>query len=150
MIEAVNSAIAAASVIKSLPDQGSVASSISNGANQEIGAVTSGNSPKTPFISPVVFVNTDYNKAVLQLRDSETGDVVTQIPTDNRLAAQQRATLADERIVVNAAVSTAVTTAEIKPHAEVQTTSSTQDAPSSDSTESSSGTDASGEVSILA
>lgn len=97
MIEAVNSAIAAVSVTRSLPEQGAQSHETHN--NSLEAAPSSDGGVRTPFISPVVYVNTDYDRAVLQLRDSETGDVVRQIPTDNRLAAQQRATLAEERAV---------------------------------------------------
>lgn len=48
--------------------------------------------PKAPYISPYVFVDVYFDKAVLQIRDSETGDVLTQFPAENQLEqARQRA-----------------------------------------------------------
>lgn len=43
--------------------------------------------PVAPFISLVISVDLDFDRAVLQVRDSETGDVEDQFPTESRLAA---------------------------------------------------------------
>ena len=45
---------------------------------------------RAPFISPVIAVNVEYDTAVLEIRNSSTGDVIEQIPSDPRLEAQLR------------------------------------------------------------
>ncbi|NCC22990.1 MAG: hypothetical protein EOM26_11110 [Alphaproteobacteria bacterium] len=42
--------------------------------------------PQAPYVSPYVHVDLQYNEAVLQLRNGESGDVETQIPSEKRLA----------------------------------------------------------------
>ena len=101
MIEAVNSAVAASSVLKGLVPQG-LQSSPSQAPVQSVEMTGAPTGPRAPFVSPMVYMNLDYDKAVLQIRDSETGDVVNQIPSDNRLAAQQRTILAEEDLYVAA------------------------------------------------
>jgi hypothetical protein len=102
MIEAVNSAIAASSVLKGLALHGLEPPPSAQGRAQVAQTIEAGQAPRAPFVSPMVYMNLDYNKAVLQIRDSETGDVVNQIPSDNRLAAQQRTILAEEDLYVAA------------------------------------------------
>lgn len=46
--------------------------------------------PKAPYISPYIALDYNYDRAVLQIRDSETGDVVQQFPTESRLAELRR------------------------------------------------------------
>lgn len=41
--------------------------------------------PMAPYISPYIHVDVHYNQAVLQLRDSDTGKVEGQIPSEERL-----------------------------------------------------------------
>lgn len=41
--------------------------------------------PRAPYISPYVYVDVYFDKAVLQIRDSDTGDVLTQFPAENQL-----------------------------------------------------------------
>ncbi len=47
--------------------------------------------PQAPFVSPYIAVDLDFDKAVLQIRDSETGDVKQQFPTQSRLIQLSRA-----------------------------------------------------------
>lgn len=47
--------------------------------------------PQAPYISPYISVDLNYDQAVLQIRDSDTGDVVQQFPTESRLAEIRRA-----------------------------------------------------------
>lgn len=84
MIEAVNSAVASAQVLRSSNERNGGAAASSS----EPASVTA---PQAPFISPFVTFNTDRNVAVLQLRDSQTGDVVEQIPSETTLARQEQA-----------------------------------------------------------
>jgi hypothetical protein len=87
MIEAVNSVISSAPLIRGNAEQ--VAASNSFAANA-VAVQTVARMPLAPYISPYISVNTDYDKAVLQLRDSDTGDVVTQFPSEQTLRARQR------------------------------------------------------------
>ena len=41
--------------------------------------------PRAPYISPYISLDLDTNKAVIQIRDSDTGDVVRQFPTERSL-----------------------------------------------------------------
>ncbi len=88
MIEAVNSVISNAPLLRGSAEQVNSARSatperVSNG-------------PQAPFVSPFIAVDLNHNTAVLQIRDSDTGDVVRQFPSDSTLQARQRAaSLAD-------------------------------------------------------
>jgi hypothetical protein len=87
MIEAVNSVISNAPLIRTSADQ--VASSRSFAA--DAAAVESvARMPLAPYISPYISMDTNYDKAVLQLRDSDTGDVVNQFPSEQTLRTRQR------------------------------------------------------------
>jgi hypothetical protein len=46
--------------------------------------------PLAPFVSPYIHVDVNYNKAVLQLRNGDTGDVENQYPSPQTLEAQAR------------------------------------------------------------
>jgi hypothetical protein len=85
MIEAVNSVLSNAAYTKTAIEQQSVAQSYA--ANPDRIQVA----PQAPYISPYVHMDINFDKAVLQLRDSETGDVVRQIPTEGQLEAYKRA-----------------------------------------------------------
>ncbi len=87
MIEAVNSSIASAQVLR-----GSVGQ-VSTAPQNVAPPVSVGEAPvapKAPYISPYISVDLHSNKAVLQIRDSETGDVEQQFPTESRLAQLQQ------------------------------------------------------------
>lgn len=45
---------------------------------------------QAPFISPVVSIDTRFDTAVLLLRNSEDGEVLDQIPSENNLLREQR------------------------------------------------------------
>ena len=47
--------------------------------------------PKAPYVSPYIHVDFTFDKAVLQIRDSDTGDVVDQFPSQSRLQQLRRA-----------------------------------------------------------
>lgn len=80
MIEAVNSVLANSSLSRGSAVQLSTAAKVSQEA-----PVT----PKAPYISPHIVVDTGANKAVIQIRDSDTGDVLTQFPSESRIRAIQ-------------------------------------------------------------
>lgn len=79
MLEAVNSVLQTSSLIRASADQ--VSSVDSFAANPErVQRVA-----QAPYVSPYVHVDNNYNKAVLQIRDSDTGDVLNQFPSEERL-----------------------------------------------------------------
>ena len=45
--------------------------------------------PTAPFISPFISFDVNFDTAVLQIRDSSTGDVLRQIPTERTLELRQ-------------------------------------------------------------
>jgi hypothetical protein len=87
MIEAVNSVISSAPLIRGNAEALAASNSF---AADAVAVQTVARMPLAPFISPYISVNTDYDKAVLQVRDSDTGDVVTQFPSEQTLRARQR------------------------------------------------------------
>lgn len=103
MIEAVNSVVSNAPALRGSAEQASVARSLA--ANplrvQEV-ALSAPETPKAPYISPYISLDYNYDRAVLQIRDSDTGEVQDQFPTESRLAEQQRARLAADRAAQDA------------------------------------------------
>lgn len=85
MIEGVNASIASASLVRPVSEQ--VVNARSYAANPtQVQQV-----PQAPYISPYISIDYTQNKAVLQIRDSDSGEVIRQIPTDNQLKAYRRA-----------------------------------------------------------
>ncbi len=86
MIEAVNSVLSNAPYTKAVVEQQSTANSFAaNPARVQQASL------QAPYISLYIKVDTNFDKAVLQIRDSDTGDVVRQIPTESQLEAYRRA-----------------------------------------------------------
>ena len=82
MIEGINSTIANSALVRVSAEQSS--STRPSSAPKDV--------PKAPYVSPHIEVDGNSNKAVLQIRDSNTGDVVRQFPSESRLqqlAAQE-------------------------------------------------------------
>lgn len=84
MIEAVNAVIANAPLLRGNAEQVAVA----NAADQ---IETVSTAPQAPYISPYIYMDVNLDKAVLQIRDSETGDVLSQFPAKQAYAQQRRA-----------------------------------------------------------
>ena len=86
MIEAVNSVVSNAQTARN-----AVASSqVTSGVSAQVQAQESINTaPRAPFISPYVAFDTNFDTAVIQIRDSATGDVLRQIPTEKSLELRQ-------------------------------------------------------------
>lgn len=80
MIEAVNAAISSAVLSRSTSNQ--------TGQSGGVASVLADIAPQAPSLS--VHVDLDYDKAVLQVLDGETGDVLTQFPSRETLAERQR------------------------------------------------------------
>ncbi len=85
MIEAVNSVVSNAGLARAAAVQ--VATSNSFAADAQA-IETVARAPVAPFISPYISVDANFDTAVLQIRDSATGDVLTQFPSESAL--QQR------------------------------------------------------------
>jgi len=85
MIEAVNSVVSNAVLARGSAEQQSVVRSFA--ANPERVQEVA----QAPYVSPYISMNIDYNKAVLQIRDSDTGDVVRQFPTESQMEAYRKA-----------------------------------------------------------
>lgn len=90
MIEAVNSVLASAPLLRGNAEQSSSARSAEI---QAVSQVT-----QAPYISPFVVVDNNFDKAVLQIRDSATGDVLRQFPSEQRLEEIRRQQAASETI----------------------------------------------------
>ena len=85
MIEGVNATIANAALVRPVSEQ--VVSARSYAENpKQVQQV-----PQAPYISPYISIDYTSDKAVLQIRDSDSGEVIRQIPTRNQLDAYSRA-----------------------------------------------------------
>jgi hypothetical protein len=92
MIEAVNSVVANASSVRASAEAVSVLRTVADAAPPvQVGDTKVIEIPKAPYVSPYIVIDRNHNKAVLQIRDSDTGDVVQQYPTESRLAQINRA-----------------------------------------------------------
>ncbi|HRQ61954.1 MAG TPA: hypothetical protein PLO23_10685 [Alphaproteobacteria bacterium] len=90
MIEAVNSVIASTQLVRNGAEQ---AASVRPNVAQNIAAQPTESAPiiLAPYISPFVYVDNQFNKAVLQIRDSETGEVQRQFPSEETMRARAAA-----------------------------------------------------------
>lgn len=91
MIEAVNSVLSNVQASRGVVEQQSTARSLSANPDktQEVA--------KTPYVSPYISIDRQSNRAILQIRDSDTGDVVRQFPTEGQLKAYRTAQEFSER-----------------------------------------------------
>lgn len=112
MIEAVNSAIANSTLVRAAAEQAapSRSSAVENVVQQA--AESAPSVVLAPYVSPFIYVDNQFKKAVLQIRDSDTGEVQRQFPSEEtlraRVAAQeiaQEAALRPERAEESSAVS---------------------------------------------
>lgn len=87
MIEAVNSVISSAPVARIANDQ---VSSLRSFAADSAAIESVARAPLAPYISPYISVDVNFDAAVLQLRDADTGDVINQFPSEQTLQARQR------------------------------------------------------------
>lgn len=90
MIEAVNSVIASSQLVRSGAEQ---AAAVRPNAVANIAAQPTESAPiiLAPYISPFVYVDNQFNKAVLQIRDSDTGEVQRQFPSEETMRARAAA-----------------------------------------------------------
>lgn len=90
MIEAVNSVIANSQLVRNVTEQ---AAPVRAPVVSNIVAQPTESPPiiLAPYISPFVYVDNQFNKAVLQIRDSDTGEVQRQFPSEQTLATRAAA-----------------------------------------------------------
>ena len=96
MIEAVNSVVANSSVLRASSGQVD-ASALSAPIPAQPTSGEAPRAPQAPFVSPYIALDSASNKAVLQIRDGETGDVQQQFPTESRLVQIQQALEREQR-----------------------------------------------------
>jgi len=98
MLEAVNSVLQAAPFVRPQAEQTNAADSYAANPERIQHAP-----PQAPYVSPYIHVNVNFDTAVIQLRNGETGDVEDQFPSDAALAARARQNAAREAAQQSAA-----------------------------------------------
>jgi hypothetical protein len=91
MIEGVNALIANAANVR--VEQTSVIRSFAANPGRVQEAASA---PQAPYVSPYIHLDLNYDKAVLQIRDGDTGDVVRQYPSESSLESTRRAIAAQQ------------------------------------------------------
>jgi len=86
MLEAVNSVLSNAQYTRAAAEQQSVLNSFAANPDRVQQAPT-----VAPYISLYIKVDNNFDRAVLQIRDNQSGDVLRQIPTESQLEAYRRA-----------------------------------------------------------
>lgn len=86
MLEAVNSVLSNVQYTRAAAEQQSVVNSYAANPERVQQAST-----QAPYLSLYIKVDTNFDKAILQIRDNESGDVLRQIPTESQLEAYRRA-----------------------------------------------------------
>ncbi|MBK6897070.1 MAG: flagellar protein FlaG [Alphaproteobacteria bacterium] len=110
MIEAVNSSVSSSAVLRATADQASTQRAQSaNPARVQEAAEPLRDAPQVPYISPYIHLDLNYNKAVLQIRDSSTGDVVRQFPSEESLEVRRLQSLRQQESSEPVEVEEAVT-----------------------------------------
>lgn len=84
-MEAVNSVLQNAQFVRASSEQISTVDSFA--ANPER---VQRSAPQAPFVSPYIYMDVNFDKAVIQLRNGDTGDVEDQFPSEAALQAQAR------------------------------------------------------------
>lgn len=85
MIEAIKSTLSASPVLQKNLEQASNARSFAANPDKEQEV-----SPEIPYVSPSVRVDNNAKMAILEFRDSTTGDVMIQIPSEAQIEAYKR------------------------------------------------------------
>ncbi len=99
MIEAVNSLLANAPLIRSTVVQDKQAQNVA-GVVEEVKKV-----PQAPYVSPYISYDVNLDVAVIQFRDSDTGDVVEQLPSKLSIESQRRNEATDDAVRIQTAKS---------------------------------------------
>lgn len=91
MIEAVNTVLSYGSVLKGESEKFSAVPPVSTENTVSVAAESKTSAPQAPYVSPYIRVDNNYNKAVLAIRDSDTGDILREFPSEGSLRARQAA-----------------------------------------------------------
>lgn len=91
MIEAVNSVISNAQALKISSAQ------VDSARTTQVVTESVSEAPQAPYISPFIAVPDGQSKAVIQIRDSDTGDVLKQYPSEARLEQIRREEVARQK-----------------------------------------------------
>lgn len=97
MIEAVNSVVANAALLRGNADQSQqdrLNTIASNAKSERVQMVLA------PYVSPFIQIDTNFKKAVLQVRDSDTGDVLNQFPSETTMRARAAQAEIDSQKIV--------------------------------------------------
>lgn len=86
MLEAVNSVLSNAQYTRAAAEQQSVLNSFAANPDRVQQAPT-----VAPYLSLYIKVDNNFDRAILQIRDNQSGDVLRQIPTESQLEAYRRA-----------------------------------------------------------
>lgn len=91
MIEAVNASLANAQILRGNAEGANSVANVASSANTAPAEPRDAPQvPQAPYVSPYIAIDLDNNTAVLQIRDSETGEVEQQYPSETRLRQQAR------------------------------------------------------------
>ena len=85
MLEAVNSVLQSAPFVRASSEQTSTADSFAANPERVQRAA-----PQAPFVSPYIHMDVNFDKAVIQLRNGDTGDVIDQFPSESSLEQRAR------------------------------------------------------------
>lgn len=105
MLDAITSSALNAGYARVETDKVSVARSV------DTTAPIKNTASSAPYYSPYIFVDSNYDKAILAIRDNNTGSVTQQYPSPNQIRAYQRAQAA---LTSDPAVFTPEDTVEVK------------------------------------
>lgn len=86
MLEAVNSTLQNAGFIKPVAEQNSASESLAANPQRVQRAASS-----APYLSPYVFLDSSNEQVVLQIRNGETGDAISQYPSSTYTAPEVEA-----------------------------------------------------------
>ncbi len=89
MVDAVSAVVSSTPVLRQPAEEATSQNSAVVAEVRDVGSVAA--SPQAPFISPFIAIDDSSNQAVILIRDSDTGDVVRQFPSEGSLRARQSA-----------------------------------------------------------
>lgn len=97
MIEAVNAVVSNAQILRSMAEQVSATQNLSaNPARIQTAAVSA------PYLSPHVDFNGGNSKPIFVVRDSSSGEVIKQFPSEAQIRAYNKAAQVREQVIIQA------------------------------------------------
>jgi hypothetical protein len=95
MIEAVNAVVSNAQILRSMAEQVSTTQNLSaNPARIQTAAASA------PYLSPHVDFNAGNSKPIFVVRDSSSGEVIKQFPSEAQIRAYNRASQVREQVII--------------------------------------------------